>query len=165
MAYIVLNTFGSFGDLHPYLALALGLKARGHDPVIATSAVYGRKIQAEGIGFAPVRPDVGELLDRPDFVKKLWHPRLGSEYLIRDYLVPQVAESFADLKKACQEADLLLTHSAAYAGPIVGELLQIPWVSVALQPIIFFSAFDPPMFAQLPGSSICIRGDLPYFDW
>jgi rhamnosyltransferase subunit B len=150
LAHIVLNTFGSFGDLHPYLALALGLKARGHDPVIATSAVYRGKVEAEGIGFAPVRPDVGELLDRPEFVKKLWHPRLGSEYLIRDYLIPHVAQSFADLKEACNGADLLITHPAAYAGPIVGELLRMPWISVALQPIVFFSAYDPPVFAPAP---------------
>ena len=36
MARIVLNTFGSLGDLHPYLAVALELKRRGHHPVIAT---------------------------------------------------------------------------------------------------------------------------------
>ena len=150
MSHIVLNTFGSFGDLHPYLALALGLKARGHDPVIATSAVYRRKVEAEGIGFAPVRPDVGELLDRPEFVKKLWHPRRGTEYLIRDYLIPQVREGFEDLRKACQGTDLLLTHAAAYAGPIVGEYLQIPWLSVALQPATFFSALDPMVIPAAP---------------
>ena len=150
MAHIVLNTFGSFGDLHPYLALALGLKARGHDPVVATSAVYRRKVEAEGIGFAPVRPDVGELLDRPEFVKKLWHPRLGSQYLIRDYLIPQVREGFLDLREACQGANLLLTHAAAYAGPIVGEAMQIPWLSVALQPAVFFSVFDPFVIPAIP---------------
>ena len=37
---IVLNTFGSFGDIHPYMALALELQARGHVPVVATSNVY-----------------------------------------------------------------------------------------------------------------------------
>lgn len=150
MASIVLNTFGSFGDLHPYLALALGLKARGHHPVIATSAVYAKKVEAEGIGFAPVRPDVGELIDRPDFVQKLWDPKHGTEYLIRDYLVPQVPESFADLREVCRRADLLLTHAAAYAGPIVGEYLQIPWLSVALQPAAYFSAFDPFIIPAAP---------------
>jgi hypothetical protein len=34
---IVLTTFGSLGDLHPYIAVALGLKTRGHEAVIATS--------------------------------------------------------------------------------------------------------------------------------
>jgi hypothetical protein len=27
---IVFTTYGSLGDLHPYLAIALGLKAHGH---------------------------------------------------------------------------------------------------------------------------------------
>ena len=40
MARIVLTTFGSLGDLHPYLAIALELKRRGHRPVIATSGVH-----------------------------------------------------------------------------------------------------------------------------
>ena len=150
MASIVLNTFGSFGDLHPYVALALSLRSRGHQPIIATSAVYRRKIEAEGIGFAPVRPDVGELLDRPEFVKKLWHPRRGPEYLIRDYLIPQVREGFTDLREACRRADLLVTHAAAYPGPIVGELLQIPWISVVLQPSVMFSLFDPFVIPAIP---------------
>jgi UDP:flavonoid glycosyltransferase YjiC (YdhE family) len=34
---IVLTTFGSLGDLHPYIAVALGLKERGHEAIIATS--------------------------------------------------------------------------------------------------------------------------------
>ena len=150
MARIVLNTFGSLGDLHPYLALALALQKRGHHPVIATSAVYRAKVEAVGLEFAAVRPDVGELLDRPEFVAKIWDPRLGTEYLMRDYLIPQVEKGFEDLVAVCRGADLLLAHAAAYAGPIVGELLGIPWVSVALQPAVLFSARDPSVVAPAP---------------
>jgi rhamnosyltransferase subunit B len=32
---IVPTTFGLLGDLHPYIAIAKGLQARGHDAVIA----------------------------------------------------------------------------------------------------------------------------------
>ena len=55
---IVISTFGSFGDIHPYVAIALELKARGHRPLIATSEVYREKMDAVGIDFHPVRPDV-----------------------------------------------------------------------------------------------------------
>ncbi len=88
MARIVLNTFGSFGDLHPYLALAIELRQRGHQAVVATAEVYRTKVEAEGVIFAPVHPDVGELLDKPELVAKLWDPRTGSEFLIRDYVMP-----------------------------------------------------------------------------
>src|SRR5262249_34135684 len=41
---IVLSAFGSLGDLHPYLAIALGLRDRGHEAVVATSEYYRHKI-------------------------------------------------------------------------------------------------------------------------
>lgn len=145
MARIVLNTFGSFGDLHPYLAIAIELRKRGHEAVIATSAVYRQQAQAEGVTFTAVRPDVGELLDKPEFVEKLWHPERGTEYLIRDYLMPRVNEAYSDLLPACKRADLLVTHVAAYAGPAVAEVLKLPWISVVLQPSMFLSTYDPPV--------------------
>ncbi|HMF76693.1 MAG TPA: glycosyltransferase, partial [Bryobacteraceae bacterium] len=150
MARIVLNTFGSFGDLHPYLALAIELRKRGHQSVIGTAEVYRTKVEAEGVEFAPVRPDVGELLNDPDSIAKLWHPKTGSEFLIRDYVMPRVEQSYEDLLAACHGADLLLTHVAGYAGPLVAEKLGMRWLSVALQPIIFFSRYDAPMLPVAP---------------
>ena len=150
MARIVLNTFGSFGDLHPYLAVAIALKRRGHDPVLATAEVYRAKVEGEGITFAPVRPDIGELIGNEEMLKKLWHPRRGSEFLIRDYIMPAVGESYEDLLPVCEKADLLLTHLATFAAPIVAETLKIRWLSIALQPAIFLSRFDPPVLAPAP---------------
>src|SRR5690242_4711973 len=81
---------------------------------------------------------------------KIMHPRRGSEYLIRDYLLPQVENAYEDLNAACDGADLLLTHVAGYAGPIVAEARKLPWISIALQPAIFFSTYDPSVLAPAP---------------
>jgi len=43
---IVFTTWGSLGDLHPYMAVALELRARGHRPVMATMEVYRETIEA-----------------------------------------------------------------------------------------------------------------------
>ena len=51
---IILNTFGSFGDIHPYMAIAMELKRRGHTPVIATMEVYREKVEGIGVEFVPV---------------------------------------------------------------------------------------------------------------
>jgi len=147
VARIVLNTFGSLGDLHPYLAIAIELRNRGHDPVIATCEVYRQKVLAERIAFAPVRPDVGLKMNDAKFIEKLWHPRRGGEFLLRDYLVPHIEQTYEDLVRACQGADLLLTHGAAIAGPTAAEALKLPWLSLVLQPILFFSAYDPPVIS------------------
>lgn len=55
---IVLSTFGSLAYVNPYVAIAIELKARGHRPLIATTPVYREKIEALGIAFYPVRPDL-----------------------------------------------------------------------------------------------------------
>ncbi|MCU1294915.1 MAG: glucosyltransferase [Bryobacterales bacterium] len=145
MARIVLNTFGSFGDLHPYLAVAIGLKRRGHEPIVATAELYRAKVEAEGIGFAPIRPDIGEMADNKAFLRKVWDPKRGTEFLLRDYIMPAVEQSFEDLLPVCEKADLLLTHAAAYAGPVLAEYLKLRWLSVVLQPMAFLSRYDPPV--------------------
>jgi rhamnosyltransferase subunit B len=150
LARIVLNTFGSLGDLHPYLAIAMELRRRGHTAIIATSEVYRSKVEAENVGFAPVRPDIGELLEDAVLMEKILHPRRGSEYLLRDYLLPRIENAYEDLDIACAGADLLVTHVAGYAGPIVAERRGLPWISIALQPAIFFSAYDPSVLAPAP---------------
>jgi rhamnosyltransferase subunit B len=147
---IVLNTFGSFGDVHPYLAIALELKRRGHDPLVATAEFYRAKIESAGIAFAPVAPDIGELLSKPEMIERIWRPRTGPDFLVRQYLLPVLDQSFDDLVRACRGADLFLSHAAGYAGPVVAEMMKFKWLSVALQPMIFLSAFDLPTIAGIP---------------
>jgi rhamnosyltransferase subunit B len=55
---IVLSTFGTLGDIHPLIALALELRRRGHVPVLAVSEVFRPKIDPLGFELAPVRPFV-----------------------------------------------------------------------------------------------------------
>lgn len=148
MARIVLATFGSYGDLNPFLALGLELKRRGHDPVIATAEGYRGDVESRGLGFAPVRPD----LDRGDlalFERALDRVK-GPEVIIREILTPRVRESYADLERAAAGADLLLSHSLTYAAPVLAEKKNMVWLSVVLQPLMFLSAEDPPVLAPAP---------------
>lgn len=149
---IVLSTFGSFGDIHPYIAIALELKARGHSPLIATSEVYREKMEALGIELHPVRPDIPSY-DEPDelsrLVAGLMEAKGGTEKVI-EMLTPNLRDVYEDLDAAAAEADLLLTHPLPLVGPIVAQKRGLPWVSSVLSPISFFSAYDPPVLAQLP---------------
>jgi rhamnosyltransferase subunit B len=51
MARIVLTTWGSYGDINPYMGLALALKARGHEPVLAAPDYYRGLAEGEGVAF------------------------------------------------------------------------------------------------------------------
>lgn len=147
---IVLATFGSFGDIHPYLGLAIGLAARGHRPVVATSEHYRRKVEDAGIDFHPVRPDIDPT--DADVVAKIMDPVHGSEFIVRELAMANVVESHADLRVAAEGADLIVTHPLTFAGRIVAEERGVPWVSAVLAPMSFFSAHDLPVFAAAPSA-------------
>jgi UDP:flavonoid glycosyltransferase YjiC (YdhE family) len=149
---IVLSTFGSFGDVHPYIAIALELKARGHSVVIATSELYREKMDVVGLELHPVRPHLPALDDPDEFSKlavELMAPRGGTEKVI-GILMPNLRDAYEDLDAAVNGADLLLTHPLPLVGPLVAQKRKLPWVSTVLAPISFFSAYDPPVLPQMP---------------
>ena len=143
---IVLSTFGSFGDVHPYMAIGMELKRRGHVPVIATMAGYREKIESVGLKFAAVRPDIPSPKEQgQEFIDKLMQPITGPKFLLEEVIFPAVRESYADLLHATAGADLLITHPAAPAGPLLGRKTGLPWISTVLAPFSFYSAYDPPV--------------------
>jgi MGT family glycosyltransferase len=149
---IVLSTFGSFGDIHPYVAIALELKAHGHSVVIATSEVYREKMDALGLEFHPVRPLLPALDDPDEFsrlAEGLMDPKGGTERVF-GILTPHLRDAYDDLDAVVAGADLLLTHPLPFVGPLVAQKRKLPWVSSVLAPISFFSATDPPVLPQMP---------------
>jgi UDP:flavonoid glycosyltransferase YjiC (YdhE family) len=143
---IVLNTFGSYGDIHPYLALGMELRARGHSVVIATMEIYREKVCNAGLEFAAVRPNIPQPKDQePGLIDKIMDPKDGPRFLTEQVIFPAVRDSYQDLVQAVNGADLLVTHPAAPAGPLVGRKTGMRWISTVLAPLSFFSAYDPPV--------------------
>ena len=142
---IVMTTVGSFGDINPYIALALEMKDRNLSPVIATSENYRQNIEGLGIEFHPVRP-VLPGMDTPagvEMVEKVMDVQKGAEYLFKTLLVPAIRDSYDDLIAATAGADLLVTHPITMAGPLVAQTTGIPWISTVLAPSSLWSAYDP----------------------
>jgi UDP:flavonoid glycosyltransferase YjiC (YdhE family) len=150
---IILSTFGSFGDVHPYVALALELKARGHRPVVATSEIYREKMVALKIEFRPVRPVVPSY-DEPEvisqLIEKLMDARTGTEEVMNTFILPHLRDTYEDLSAAVRGADLFVTHPLSIPAPLIVEQTGIAWVSSVLAPASMLSVYDPPVPPQLP---------------
>jgi UDP:flavonoid glycosyltransferase YjiC (YdhE family) len=147
-ARIVITTFGSSGDVHPYIGLSRALQSRGHAPVIATSEYYREAVERAGVEFAPVRPDFDPT--DPSVVAAIMDPVRGGEYLICDIAMPALRESHEDLRALARSADLLITHPLTFAGRITADELRLRWLSSVLAPMSFFSAHDLPLFTAAP---------------
>jgi rhamnosyltransferase subunit B len=155
---IVLTTHGTLGDLHPYLAIALELQKRGHKPVIVTSEYHRRNIEATGIDFHAVRPDIS-FADK-ELHRRLTEPKRGLERVIREFMLPVLRTTYNDLLAVVQMdggADLIISQILIFAAPLIAEKTGIRWVSTELQPGAFMSVYDPPVLAPFP-ALVKLRG-------
>lgn len=144
---VLFTTFGSFGDLHPYLAVARELCGCGHEAAIATSAAYRPKIEAQGLGFEPVRPDVS--LEDTEMIRYFFDRARGTERVVRA-MASVVRETYEDTEAAAHSYDAIVTHPLSFAGVMAAEKRKLPWISTVLAPGSFLSAYDPPVPAPLP---------------
>jgi UDP:flavonoid glycosyltransferase YjiC (YdhE family) len=148
---VVIACWGSHGDLFPYIGLALALKRRGSHPVIATNAGYRAEVEREGIEHAEAGPPIDPSAPDADALyERVMDPIKGSEVLVRELLMPKLGESFEQLARAADGADLLVSHPVTYAAPIVALHRKLPWLSTVLAPMLFFSKHDPPVLPALP---------------
>jgi UDP:flavonoid glycosyltransferase YjiC (YdhE family) len=153
----LLTTFGSLGDLHPYIAVGKGLRERGYAVALASSEIYRAKVEGEGLGFHPVRPDMSGVLDHPEAMRQALHPRTGTRHVITRMFLPYLEQSYEDTLPAARDADIIVSHPIAFATPIAAEIAKKPWISVALAPSLFLSATDPPHIPVIPGADALRR--------
>ena len=154
---IVLATFGSPGDQYPFLAIGGELRARGHDIIVATSALYQGHVSAASLGFAPVRPDRSPNQQDPDFLDRVIRERATPASVFRAMFLPSLRESVEDLLGATEGADLVVAHTLASAARLAAEVRGLPWVSAVMQPMGYFSAYEPPRIGPRAISRILHR--------
>jgi len=159
---IVFTAVGSLGDLHPLLAIALGMQARGHEALIATSECYRQKVKTLGLGFRAVRPDSDWVTD-PNVMRRLMDPRMGLIRVVCERLLPVLRQSYEDTLAAAEGADLLVSHPITYATRLVAEKTGIRWASTMSVPLGFFSAHDLSVFPLAPFLSKKLRFLGPVF--
>ncbi len=144
---VLLATFGSFGDVNPYIGLASALQKRGHEGVVAAPEAYREVVEREGLPFRPLRPDA-DLQDR-EALARVMDPKTGVFYLLEEVLLPALRESYDDLLAAVQDCDVFVSHTMVYAGPLVADATGLPWASGTLQPMAFMSPYDPPILSPM----------------
>lgn len=149
---ILIATFGSLGDLHPFVALGHALAREGFAPVIATSAAYMDYIRGERLDFAPIRPDADDLMTRLGMDLGEIGRRMAEDdrFLFDTLIFPHLRESFDDLFAAAEGAVAVVAHSLAFAARIAAEARGLPCVTILLSPLMAYSPDDPPAGSHAP---------------
>lgn len=149
---ILIVTFGSLGDLHPFVALAHALVAEGMIPVIATSAAYADYIAGEGLAFHPIRPDRDDLVARLGMEMGEIARRLAADdrFLFEQIIFPYLRESYEDVLAASSDVCAIVSHGIALSARLAAEKRGLPSFTTLLSPVMLFSPDDPPLGSILP---------------
>jgi UDP:flavonoid glycosyltransferase YjiC (YdhE family) len=117
---------------------------------IATHGLHRPPVEQAGLAFAPVRPDLTDLGDLDDTMRRAMDLYGGSEFVLRQMVLAHVDATAADMMEACRGADLIVGHVVGLTAAPVAEALGIPRVHVVLQPWAMFSVHDPGVVPGVP---------------
>ena len=139
--HVAIFAQGTRGDVQPYLALALALKARGHGVTLAAPDDFRDWIAGRGIEFAPMGTDFQTLVQRPDMKRALGGGPLGLRKLWREVAVPMLTASLSTLWEVGRGADVLVHHPKVVGAADVAEVTGAPVVCASPVPLFPTRAF------------------------
>jgi rhamnosyltransferase subunit B len=134
---------GSFGDVHPMVGLTLALKERGWKTVLVAPVIFkdlaGRlAIDFVGLGH---EDEYRAALDDPD----LWHPVRGFSAIARLLFIPALRRIYEIIALHHEPGEtVVIAPITAIGARLAQEKLNVPLVSVHLQPITLRSVHEPP---------------------
>jgi len=137
---IGIQTWGSDGDILPFIALASGLRRSGHDVTVVYTSVDNKDYSSFAADFditvikAYERFDAerakifAEITEARDPLKEL-------SMILESYFVPAIDEMYSAAKTLCNDSDLVIGHGIHYPLAIAAQKFNRPRVSVALCPM------------------------------
>lgn len=161
---IVIAAVGSPGDLHPFVAIALALKARGAEPVLAVPDAQVAKIKGAGLeahallSYESMRAKLGiSIAEAAHRTVADW------DFMFRHVLLHALEDSVAVLDRLSERADLIVGSIFTIAAEIVAQKRGVPHAVALLQPTAFQGARDPPiglqtfMMAPYPATGLALQ--------
>jgi rhamnosyltransferase subunit B len=142
---ILFVPFGSEGDVNPLMWLAEGMAARGHKPTFLITPHYRRLAQQRGFPWVPIGTEEEFIRFARD--PRLWQTTRGTQMVVRGMLetLPAYRHGFA---KAGCDFDLVVLSSMAMGAAAVAEAAGIPRLTLHMQPALFRSIHDCPVFME-----------------
>lgn len=152
---IVITTNGSSGDLHPFLALGVTLRRRNHEVIFAIDDTFRARVEEAGFQVYHLEGDAHLTVNgvAQDHLLQLLRNRtpFGSvKFIAERYLIPVLRSNVELLRRLCLNADILVASATQLAAGTAAELCGVPWMTVALSPLVVPSGYISPQPLPLP---------------
>lgn len=138
---LALITFGTRGDVQPFIALGKALQARGHDVLLAAPDDFEAWVESHGLAFHGMGLDMQAFLSSPDARRLMAGNWFALARIWRETILPLVRGSLEATSEAGRDADVLVYHPKVVGAVDVAEATGAALVCAAPVPMFPTGAF------------------------
>jgi UDP:flavonoid glycosyltransferase YjiC (YdhE family) len=142
----LLTSWGSHGDLHPFLALGRGLLARGHGVTLVGHPDWAEETRVAGLRFVstgePSREDF--VAKHPEVLSMKWGGLVSLHTLVHRAIAPGFEHILAALLAEAPAHDVIVAHHFVFPAPLAAEISGLPFATVSLAPGVVPSDYTLP---------------------
>lgn len=137
MPKVAMLTWGSHGDVVPFVALANALKQAGYTVLMGAQPAHAGFIRQHDIDFQSIGSETSadEYRLLMDTIVAEPNPRKQMRMLLREKLLPDLEPQYRDCLNVIRDADIVVSHWMQLAGIMAAETLGKPCVTVTLNPV------------------------------
>ena len=143
---IVLSTWGTAGDVYPFVALSERLVAAGHDIRVCTSNLYQNRFEEVGVDFYAVGIpfNFDQFHGLMDDLVRIKNPLESAIRIVKDGILADADVWYQDCLRGMEGYDLVICHSADVPGQEAAIKNKLPWLTVSYCPGFIKTADDSP---------------------
>lgn len=145
---LVLAAEGTRGDIHPMLAFAERIEARGDEVLFCAPPDFEAVARARGLSFHPIGRDIRQFMTAE--AHSLHGGALALAKAATTLLNENVSRQFTDLRAAAEGCDGILCAGTQIAASSVAEHLGVPYRYILYDPILLRSEMHPPVLCRRP---------------
>jgi len=144
----LLPTLGSAGDVIPVVCLGRSLVQRGHSATVVANEEFEERVQAAGLGFAPLgtREEAQQLFADP----RLWDAHQGFACIAERVMAPNVRRLYEVIAARRSEHTVVAASPVCLGARLVQDQLGVPVATVHVQPSLLRSLVDSGRLGRMP---------------
>jgi len=134
---ITILTYGSAGDVVPYISLALGLMERNHEVILAAPGNFESQVKSMGIHYKPLPGDTQAILESKEGMEWM---AAGNTKLFFKELNAIASKNQYEMQRgslaACSDAQLVIAGTLMlFYAVTISEKLKIPLIIAIVNPV------------------------------
>ena len=158
---ITILTIGTSGDVHPFIALGVGLLAAGFEVTIASNGEFKVLVEDYGLSFFPIVGSVTTSMQAAEVKKSIEAGGKNREFFnsLIDEAAPLLEQALLEFKEVCQDTEVVIASALTlHLAHYLTDYFELPLIFCSVNPAGPTAEFhhilaDPPVGPKLVHSA------------